>query len=87
MSSKKGPIIIAAIIIAIIACTIVKAVFFPTPQNPYSEKNYVGNVNNHKLHSINCTQLPYEENRVYFSTIEAAYAAGYTDKHYECMGQ
>ena len=49
-------------------------------------KSYVGNRNNHKLHSINCENLPYEDNRVYFSTIEEAQAAGYTDKHYECMG-
>ena len=49
-------------------------------------KAYVGNIRNHKLHSINCENLPYEDNRVYFSTIEEAQAAGYTDKHYECMG-
>lgn len=51
-----------------------------------STKAYVGNIRNHKLHSINCENLPYEDNRVYFSTIEEAQAAGYTDKHYECMG-
>ncbi len=87
MSSKKGPIIIALIAVAIIACIIAKIVFFPATPSPYSEKNYVGNKNNHKLHSIECTQLPYEENRVYFSTVEAAHAAGYTDEHRECMGK
>jgi len=51
-----------------------------------SEKVFVGNTRNHKLHSIYCDSLPYEENRIYFSTIDEAYEAGYTDKHYECMG-
>ena len=50
-----------------------------------STRAYVGNRRNHKLHSIYCDNLPYEENRVYFSTIEEAHAAGYTDDHYECM--
>ena len=48
--------------------------------------NYVGNVKNKKLHSIHCSSLPYEHNRVYFSTVEEANRAGYTDKHKECMG-
>ncbi len=51
------------------------------------EHNYVGNINNHKLHSIKCGSLPYEQNRVYFSTVEEANRAGYTDKHKECMGE
>lgn len=53
---------------------------------PVSVKTYVGNRRNHKLHSIHCDSLPYEDNRIYFSTIEEAEEAGYTDKHYECMG-
>ena len=52
---------------------------------PVSVKTYVGNRRNHKLHSIHCDSLPYEDNRIYFSTIEEAEQAGYTDKHYECM--
>ena len=47
---------------------------------------YVWNTRNHKLHSIYCDSLPYEENKIYFSTIDEANAAGYTDQHYECMG-
>lgn len=50
------------------------------------EKNYVANRNSGKLHSIYCDSLPYEENRIYFSTIEEANNAGYSDKHKECMG-
>lgn len=49
-------------------------------------KNYVANRNSGKLHSIYCDSLPYEENRIYFSTIEEANNAGYSDKHRECMG-
>lgn len=49
-------------------------------------KNYVANKNSRKLHSIYCDSLPYEENRIYFSTIEEANNAGYSDKHKECMG-
>ena len=50
------------------------------------EKNYIANKNSGKLHSTNCDSLPYEKNRIYFSTIEQAYSAGYTDHHKECMG-
>lgn len=49
-------------------------------------KNYVANKNSGKLHSIYCDSLPYEENRIYFSSIEEANNAGYTDNHKECMG-
>lgn len=48
-------------------------------------KNYVGNLRNSKLHSITCTRLPYEKNRIYFSTLEEAFNAGYTDIHKECL--
>ncbi|MDE5563523.1 MAG: hypothetical protein K2I93_00070 [Oscillospiraceae bacterium] len=51
-----------------------------------TEKNYIANKNNGKLHSISCDSLPYEKNRIYFETIEAAHAAGYTNHHKECMG-
>ncbi|MDE5769810.1 MAG: hypothetical protein K2H82_10540 [Oscillospiraceae bacterium] len=51
-----------------------------------SDKNYIANKNSGKLHSISCDSLPYEENRIYFSTIEQAHSAGYTDHHKECMG-
>ena len=50
------------------------------------EKNYIANKNSGKLHSTNCDSLPYEKNRIYFSTIEQAHNAGYTDHHRECMG-
>lgn len=51
-----------------------------------SAKNYVANKNSGKLHSIHCDSLPYEDNRVYFSSIKEANNAGYTDNHKECMG-
>lgn len=51
-----------------------------------TEKNYIANKNSGKLHSIYCDSLPYEQNRIYFSTIEEAHTAGYTDHHKECMG-
>ena len=48
--------------------------------------HYIANKNSGKLHSINCSSLPYEYNRIYFETIDAAHKAGYTDHHVECMG-
>lgn len=50
-------------------------------------KNYVGNKNNGKLHSIHCGSLPYEQNRIYFESIEEANSAGYTDQHKECINR
>ena len=48
---------------------------------PYTEDqqeaNYIGNVNSKKYHLPTCSGLPYEENRVYFVSIEAAEKAGY----------
>lgn len=48
---------------------------------PYSEKHeeaaYIGNVNSKKYHLPSCSGLPYEKNRVYFKTEEAAEEAGY----------
>lgn len=39
---------------------------------------YIGNKNNMKLHSVNCTgKLPKEKNREYFYTLEEAISAGY----------
>ncbi|MCM1266309.1 MAG: hypothetical protein NC302_00270 [Bacteroidales bacterium] len=52
-----------------------------------AERNYIANKNSGKLHSIHCDSLPYEKNRIYFSTVEEAQEAGYTDKHRECMGE
>ncbi len=48
--------------------------------------DYIANVNSKKLHYYTCTSLPKEHNRVYFSTVEEAHRAGYTDHHRECMG-
>ncbi len=48
-------------------------------------KNYVANKNSGKLHSVYCDSLPDEKNRVYFSSVEEANNAGYTDNHKECM--
>ena len=39
--------------------------------------NYIGNVNNSKLHLASCYSLPQSQNRIYFSTLEEATAAGY----------
>jgi hypothetical protein len=48
-------------------------------------KNYIGNKNSYILHVPTCDSLPYEKNRVYFSTIKEALDQGYR-KHRECMG-
>ncbi len=56
-------------------------------EKSYTAKNYVGNKNNHKLHSIHCDSLPYEQNRIYFESIEEANSAGYTDQHKECINR
>ncbi len=48
--------------------------------------NYIANRNSGKLHSSHCDSLPKEQNRIYFSSIEDANEAGYTDNHKECMG-
>lgn len=42
------------------------------------EYSYIGNVNSKKYHSIDCSSLPKEENRIYFITEEEAENAGYT---------
>ncbi len=39
---------------------------------------YIGNIKSQKLHSPDCSNLPAEQNRVYFDSKEAALAAGYT---------
>ncbi|MDR0916431.1 MAG: MBL fold metallo-hydrolase [Oscillospiraceae bacterium] len=52
----------------------------PTADEPY----YIGNVNSHILHSPTCNSLPSESNRVIFSTLDDALAAGY-EKHKVCL--
>ena len=47
--------------------------------------NYIVNKNNGKLHYYTCDNLPYEKNRIYFESEEAANAVGYTNRHVECM--
>lgn len=59
---------------------------YSTPVKSNSEKNYIANRNSGKLHSKYCDSLPYEQNRIYFSSIEEANKAGYTNNHKECMG-
>ncbi len=44
-----------------------------------TQGQYVGNVNSKVLHSIGCSSLPSEKNRVYFDTYEEALSAGYHD--------
>lgn len=48
--------------------------------------SYIVNKNNGKLHSARCDSLPAEHNRIYYDSVAQANAAGYTDKHRECMG-
>ena len=45
---------------------------------------YIGNANTRKLHSPACSSLPDEKNRVYFDTLEEAFANGY-DAHSVCL--
>lgn len=39
---------------------------------------YIGNKNSKKYHSTDCGSLPYEENRIYFTSLQEAEDAGYT---------
>ena len=43
-----------------------------------TEYSYIGNINSKAYHRINCSSLPLEKNRIYFTTQEEAKAAGYT---------
>ncbi|KNZ40607.1 MBL fold metallo-hydrolase [Acetobacterium bakii] len=45
--------------------------------------SYIGNINSHVYHTVTCSSLPLEKNRVYFDTEEEAIAAGYRP-HEEC---
>jgi hypothetical protein len=56
-----------------------------TNKSNINNRNYIGNKNSQVLHVSTCDSLPYEQNRVYFSTIPEALNKGYR-KHYECMG-
>ncbi len=40
----------------------------------YEDASYIGNINSKKYHLPSCSGLPNEENRVYFTTIDAAEA-------------
>lgn len=44
----------------------------------YEDASYIGNINSKKYHLPSCSGLPNEENRVYFTTTDAAEAAGYS---------
>ena len=44
----------------------------------YEDASYIGNINSKKYHLPSCSGLPNEENRVYFTTIDAAETAGYS---------
>lgn len=44
---------------------------------PASGAAYIGNLNSGKFHLPTCSNLPAEDNRIYFSTREAAVEAGY----------
>ena len=87
---------IAAIIIAVIALLLVFLVGYSLGNKKTSDPvsnpesvpvyHYIANRNSGKLHSTDCDELPAEQNRVYFETIEDAHAAGYTNHHVECMG-
>lgn len=43
-----------------------------------SSGSYIGNKNSKKFHRSNCSTLPKSENRVYFSSRDAAISAGYS---------
>ena len=47
------------------------------PPTSASQAAYIGNVNSKKFHLESCPSLPAEQNRVWFSTREAAVEAGY----------
>ena len=49
-----------------------------THTSDYEDASYIGNINSKKYHLPSCSGLPNEENRVYFKTIDAAEAAGYS---------
>lgn len=42
------------------------------------EYSYVGNLNSHVFHTTDCSSLPAEENRIYFTSREEAVTNGYT---------
>ena len=42
-----------------------------------TEYAYIGNINSKTYHNESCVSLPYEKNRIYFTTKEEATAAGY----------
>lgn len=46
--------------------------------NATVEYAYIGNVNSKKYHTFDCSYLPKEENRIYFTTKQEAENAGYT---------
>ncbi len=48
------------------------------PAPPAAKIIYIGNINSLKFHSENCSSLPKEENRIYFSSREEAEINGYT---------
>jgi hypothetical protein len=57
----------------------------PLPRPTTNSKNYIGNKNSQVLHVPTCDSLPYEQNRIFFGTIDEALKQGYS-KHYKCMG-
>ena len=52
-----------------------------TPKKPSEQKHnnmYIGNKNSLKFHCSACNSLPYEKNRVYFTTRDQAIEQGYS---------
>ena len=49
-----------------------------THAKDYEDASYIGNINSKKYHLPSCSGLPNEENRVYFTTTDAAEKAGYS---------
>lgn len=47
-------------------------------QNSSNNSSYIGNINTHKFHSPDCSGLPREDNRIYFSSREEAIEKGYS---------
>ena len=85
---KTIAIILVTILLFLTACqkTTTSSDDAGTPTT-VSDKEYIGNKNNGKLHYYTCNQLPAEKNRVYFSSEEEANENGYTEYHNKCMSE
>lgn len=56
----------------------------PKENQVQNEESFIGNKNTKVFHTVNCSSLPKEENRIVFSSIEEAEKAGY-EPHKICI--